>query len=455
MLTKIRLKNFKCFKNTTEFPLSKINLLTGINGRGKSSLLQAMLLFRQSIEHNSSNHNLLLNGSCIQLGSFDDVKNSETLTDMPITIGFSCNISSISTVILDAISLTNTNDTILDIIIQFQVNKDTPRVLAPIDLTVHSKAGFLLDTFDEEDKPSNTPSAQLSFTNLQNSVWQNKVLNSKGDVIRVLSGKSVDFFPMHKIAHNPPILESISLFGAGLSFWFPFRTIHYVAADRIGPKNTYNQENLDSFVNTGPTGKNTATILNLLGGKKTVDNKLYLGEDAQTLLQQTEEWLNYIFDGAKITITLSGDNINITYNTNSKSYRYRPTNVGFGYSYILPIVVSGLIANENETLIVENPEAHLHPRAQNRLTEFLSRVATCGVQVFIESHSEHILNALRVVSLNDNIEIKHDDISVLYFQDNDEEPFVSIPIDEKGGIDNWPSGFFDQTDKDFKILFGF
>ena len=75
MLTQIKLTNFKCFKEETTFPLSKFNLFTGVNGAGKSTLLQSLLLMRQSIDHNPYTSELILNGSCVNLGSFDDVRN--------------------------------------------------------------------------------------------------------------------------------------------------------------------------------------------------------------------------------------------------------------------------------------------------------------------------------------------------------------------------------------------
>ncbi|KHD08038.1 hypothetical protein PN36_12565 [Candidatus Thiomargarita nelsonii] len=78
MLTQIKLTNFKCFKEETSFPLSQLNLLTGINGRGKSTLLQSLLLMRQSIEHNERTTQILLNGTCVNLGNFNDIRNSNT-----------------------------------------------------------------------------------------------------------------------------------------------------------------------------------------------------------------------------------------------------------------------------------------------------------------------------------------------------------------------------------------
>ncbi|MDM3857643.1 MAG: AAA family ATPase [Aphanizomenon gracile PMC649.10] len=75
MLTQIELENFKCFKERTTFPLGQLTLLTGINGCGKSTLLQSLLLMRQSIDHNENTDQILLNGSCVSLNSFNDVRN--------------------------------------------------------------------------------------------------------------------------------------------------------------------------------------------------------------------------------------------------------------------------------------------------------------------------------------------------------------------------------------------
>src|SRR6202012_5567513 len=73
----------------------------------------------------------------------------------------------------------------------------------------------------------------------------------------------------------------------------------------------------------------------------------------------------------------------------------RPPNTGFGLSFVAGIIVAGLAAPGNTVLMVENPEAHLHPKAQSLIGEFLARVAAGGTQVFVETHSEHVLNGMR------------------------------------------------------------
>jgi len=377
MIQHISLQNFKCFKDKTNFPVSKLNLLTGINGRGKSTLLQSILLFYQSIKKKEAIEKLYLNGSCIELGNTDDLKNSATPKKNDIVISFK----------YVAYLVETGKDTVIET--EFHLNED-----------------------DSDD-----------FT-----------------------------LVVKKILYQDSKTKVSILYEYVLP---PFSKIHYIAADRLGPLKYHDKVNFDNFINTGSKGQ---FAINVLAKKENelVHDNLYLGNDAMTLLQQTEEWLNYIFDGAKITIKGKERESSIYYillNTKSTKERYKPSNVGFGYTYILPIIVSGLIAKKDEILIVENPEAHLHPKAQSRVTEFLSKVASCGVQVYIESHSEHILNGIRIAMLRDDIDINRDDISILYFQENEDEPFVKLNLLDDGSIDNWVDGFFDQEEIDLAKIF--
>lgn len=210
MLTKIILENFKCFKEVTEFPLKQINLLTGVNGRGKSTLLQSLLLIRQSAEHSPQTQHFILNGNCVNLGTFEDIKNSNS---------------------------------------------------------------------------------------------------SQKNIIMI-----------------------------------------------------------------------------------------------------------YEFEG-----------------------------IGYSHKHQKKRKITDVFG-------VENPEAHLHPKAQSRLVKFLAKVSRLGVQVFIESHSDHILNALRIAVL-DKI-VPSEQANILYFPQEIGQPIVQIQIQPDGKIEEWPEGFFDQMDKDFERLFG-
>ena len=133
---------------------------------------------------------------------------------------------------------------------------------------------------------------------------------------------------------------------------------------------------------------------------------------------------------------------------------HRPVNTGFGYVQVLPIVAAALAAEKGDVLLIENPEVHLHPGGQSMMGMFLSEVAAAGVQVILETHSDHVLNGIRR-SVKAS-EISADDVELYYFRprESGKEQAVNPHIDSSGNIDQWPEGFFDQTDKDLNHFAG-
>jgi predicted ATPase len=127
---------------------------------------------------------------------------------------------------------------------------------------------------------------------------------------------------------------------------------------------------------------------------------------------------------------------------------YLPTNVGFGISYALPIVVAGLTAKPGTVLIVDSPEAHLHPAAQSAVGRFLARVAAAGTQVILESHSDHVVNGIRRAVVEELI-ISED--VVVHFLAGRADP-IQIDLDARGRLSEWPDGFFDQIEADLRQI---
>ena len=431
MITQIEIDNFKCFKNRVSFPLGKLTLLTGVNGRGKSTLLQSLLLMRQTLEHSQNSGQILFNGSCINLNSFGDIHNRDTSRDDSIFFKyyFDCFMSkgyieySLSEQQSDDMIAQITQLTLFNELFNKDGSKSDSSTYPP--LTHDIERIYFLSNI--KDNVFHFSSSGLSIlTGLVNLVPANFIY---------------DFAGIGPAEYDSPFKNSINL-----------DRIHYVSADRIGPKDFYLKSTLDKFPNVGARGEFTANLLYKKQGDL-VNDRLCLGEDAKTLITQTEAWLSKVFGGAKLEIPSSKSSVlELLFNTSASKDRFKPANVGFGFHSVLPIIVSGLIAKEGEILIVENPEIHLHPRAQSELTKFLAKVSSCGVQVLVESHSDHILNGLRIAVL-DKI-INSEDLSVLYFQNNLENPVVQIPVQPDGGIEKWPDDFFDQTSKDFERLFG-
>ena len=134
-----------------------------------------------------------------------------------------------------------------------------------------------------------------------------------------------------------------------------------------------------------------------------------------------------------------------------KTRSFRATNVGFGLSYALPVVVALLAASDDDLVVVENPEAHLHPAGQTRLAELAARSAGAGAQVVLETHSDHVLDGIRLAVHDEIVEAGH--VVLHYFERRGTEVCVTTPaVDPDGRLDSWPDGFFDQHEKNLTRL---
>lgn len=116
--------------------------------------------------------------------------------------------------------------------------------------------------------------------------------------------------------------------------------------------------------------------------------------------------------------------------------------MGFGYSYVLPVIVAALMATEGSLLIVENPEAHLHPAAQSRLMKFLIETAkNKNLQLIIESHSDHVVNGMRIAMKK---LLSPKDGHIVYFSDEEDDQIQVITSDVNGTLSDYPDDFMDE-----------
>lgn len=133
--------------------------------------------------------------------------------------------------------------------------------------------------------------------------------------------------------------------------------------------------------------------------------------------------------------------------------KVRSTHVGFGLTYSLPIIVSALSLSQESLFFVENPEAHLHPFSQSRLGVFMAVMADLGRQAFVETHSDHFVNGVRLAVKHGLI--NYGDVSFAYFEPpylGETASVLSIEIDKNGFLSDWPKGFFDQIESDLSRL---
>jgi predicted ATPase len=369
MITELRLKRFKCFEDIT-VKFGGITLMTGINGAGKSTIIQALLLLRQAyLTGNLQNGKLPLNGDIINIGTATDALFAGAKEDG----------------------------------ISFVLKLDNP------DEKIEA------EFFYSKEDPN-----------------------------------------QYTIRSSSKNIPKISAF-ASLFTW----DFNYITAERLGPRIIYPMSKLpDNRMNVGARGEFAAHCLDKFGDLPISNKKLALKTEEGTLnfslSHQVQLRMNdFIPNIALHTESIDkADSVRLEVKTFDDQTEYlRPTNMGFGFCYTLPIIVAALMAKPGSMLIVENPEAHLHPRGQSKIAKFLSQVAAGGVQVIIETHSDHILNGLRLSVKEEKI--TPEDVSILYFGRDKKlggNKTENLKIFKDGGIKKWPVGFFDQLELDLEDL---
>ena len=310
MIERVRMRNFKCFDDVS-IPLGRLTVLAGLNGSGKSSVIQSLLLLRQSgLNRAGEPAGLRLQGALVDLGSFSDVL--------------------------------------------------------------------------YEDAPEDTVTLEIWF--------------ECGESVMVEVGRSAAREPHLRTwmgfddAHDSPLYR---------------RDMYYLGAERLGPRKTLPLlDQPESGTPLGTQGEHVLWFLERFGNRMVGDQVRFVDAKKDTLAAQTTAWLGVVSPGVELGVdpVPNADMALASYafsQENSPPTRaFRATNVGFGLSYALPMIVAFLSAEQDDLVIIENPEAHLHPGGQTKLAELAATAAAAGAQVILETHSDHILDGIRLAVRN-------------------------------------------------------
>ncbi len=374
MLTEISIRNFKCIADSS-LRLAPITLLAGLNGAGKSSLIQSLLTIRQS--HQSGmllQGHLQTSGDLVDLGTPGDVLYEGAETD------------------LIEIALKDSAKPDLPIELSFIVAEGGAVAKAP-DIKQHLKALNIASTL---------PTSGLVLT-------------------------------------GPAPRDERALF-------------HYINAERQGPRK-YGP--IPSFrgrqFNLGSKGE---FALHALYQRRNdplnrADDPRILNVASSKLGDQVEAWLAEVSPGVSLDLAavaqadLMVGTFSFAEPGELRSREFRATNVGFGLSYVLPVIVALLSCEEGGVVLLENPEAHIHPAGQTRLGELCAFAAAAGVQIIVETHSDHFMDGIRIAVRN--AVLQSEDCAFHYFQRAGTRSEVTSPeLDKSGKLSAWPAGFFDQ-----------
>ena len=363
MLNKLKIKNFKCFSDVT-FELSNLNLLAGSNGCGKSSVIQALLLLRQSFEQYGSLNKLVTYGKYANLGLSGDI------------------------------------------------------------LYDYAEAGNERIILELEENTKNVLRLEYPY------VAEQVVLKNKENL------------EQEEYRHN--------VFSDGFEF---------LAADRISPQTTYSI--IDQSNTLGVHGENAINFLEQHGADYEVDSVFWDNTGNKYLLYYVNQWLEKLFPGFNLYSNRisEADAVSLRYKERSRDMvgnAHRPINVGYGITYVLPIIIAVLKAKKDDLIILENPEAHLHPKAQRLMGELLVKAASTGTQIILETHSDHILNGIRISTKKNYINAEK--VKFFFFLREDIGSKFNVNVyspvlNQQGDIDVWPEGFFDEWDNALAEMF--
>lgn len=377
MIKQLNIGNFKLHYNT-ELTTKGLTILTGMNGMGKSTIIQSLILLRQSYLMNDLDFGMNLKGD---------------LCDAGISGELACQSS---------------NEHYFKIELKFDNQND------------------LVFKFQYPDNIMDTllPGIETNIT-------------------------------------DKNILSKYSLFND---------SFQYLSAFRFGPQKTYNRDTslvvskkqiskvmgqCEYAIHFLEHYKNSNIPINGLAIKDENEDSI-----DYRLSTQVELWLRKISPNIKIKIEPIGEDLKLQYRFNREENTITEDmsalNTGFGITYVLPILISILSAKQNSIILIENPEAHIHPKGQAILMELMARAVSLGVQIIIETHSDHIINGSLVALKNEIINPEH--LAIFYFSRDENNHIAishSLDISKSGHIKRPPKGFFDQIDIDLRTITGF
>ncbi len=232
--------------------------------------------------------------------------------------------------------------------------------------------------------------------------------------------------------------------------------IVYLPVERVGILRTY-ELNTQQERTIGERGEYAYSYLALYGQESIPEEKFaYKPEKVgQSLNNQVNYWLEYLMGfNVQTNIVQDVDQVVVTYSNAKNNRYYRGKNVGTGVTYMSILVIAALACKQEDILIIENPEIHLHPRAQSRFMEFLAFLANRGLQVIVETHSDHIYNGMRKCIKKKTLQKEQ---AAAYFFDLDDTMQTRVEriyLNDEGAEENHPYGMFDQFDDDLDELLG-
>lgn len=484
MLSGITLENFKSFKKLDNMEIKPITILCGTNSCGKSSILESILLLKQTLESRNPNQTILLNGRFVHLGSLENIIYGRKLeNDVVLNYQFNINRSyffnrsknkpPLLFVIRNLVSRESRRNPKAEYIINYKISLGNQHKLNSNNYNKQIIVKELIISVETKVEDKIIPEIKIELKlqsemdELYEITWENiksRFIDSDNEYIEDGSKKNIkvifeNLFP-GEINFQCDKDGDMDL---PVDIIFVFRKLNnilqrivnsytYLGPLREEPSRRYIYE--DEVVEMGVKGENAAYLYlseqdNLLKNHYFYDEKqdaFYEEKKTIKLGKALSKWLD-LMNINEFKPELNNGIIYLKLNSqSSEGTQVNIADVGFGVSQIFPILLEGLRMERGNCLLLEQPEIHLHPNLQMQMADYFISLALSGKKVIVETHSDHIINRL-VRRIVEDERLNLNKLIGMYFIDSTPNGSVykKIKVDDTRGIIDWPKDFFDQT----------
>lgn len=458
MLKSITLENYKSYRDETEIKIKPLTVLCGVNSSGKSAILKSLLMMKQSVENSKSNGEITYNGEYVNNGKFNTLAYNHE-KEIVITNRFEISIDSYADI--------SAYKNLYRATFHRNINRDNAYDYRdfPFEVSfgvyVREEVVIKYDIKINHAELSKPIAINIMMTNEStcNIVFNGMNFKSgtsfKNDSVRIFdcfcSFDGIKIISLY--TNNPPFYIDVSevfnyiyVIFKNIGFQFS-NNIQHIAPLRYSPSRYYIADEV--YDSVGISGEYTVPILKKYSDTKIpnvippVNGKVCETKKKELVTSSINKWLNY----------LGVDNYDIPMSQNAVLQlligKQSITDVGFGVSQILPILTQGLIMQPYQTLLLEQPEIHLHPKAQMGMADFLLSLAINNQVTIVETHSDHIIHRItRRVMESYKTDNDLSELVKIYFVSKDENGISQInkgiEIDPFKGLVNCPPEFFDQ-----------
>jgi predicted ATPase len=418
MLTHLKLENFKIWRSTGPLRLSPVTLLLGTNSSGKSTLIQSLLLIRQTVKGDNSNQDLDLGNpdsmDSVVLGQFTDLlcrhgTATEVIKHNQVGIEFSWSES-----LLDP-----------DVMTFSAVYRKSSGDSAELESLRLGKSGK--GYISKRKKPG---VYQLKLDSMRKSLGQSSLFRPERSF--TFSAVTLDKIgeKADEIRHiGPDLLDELSK----IIYLGPVRRLaqrDYVWGGQ--PPSSIGDDGAKAF---------DALIASGIEYQRITKRKLPITEDA-SLFEKTIYWLNQMNLADGLVVKSFKGSARYMLMIENCGELSNVKDVGVGVSQVIPVIVSALFAEPGHIVIVEEPESHLHPLAQSVLSNLFVQVSNeRGVQFIVETHSEHLFRRMQTLIAKNELPKNN---AALYFVEREENraTLKELQLDDFGRVSDWPDKFF-------------